>query len=141
MLYNRSYTNYDQDQEINNIVGKPFSFFQSLKLRGIGSSRLIIESVSNNFTEIVNDVADINYCNIELRPNGIILNVTQQLNLFSWVIPYYKLVVFDSETLSIHAGGGYIKIVKNKNYSNNKNFLKKMYELKTKYSAENNLAV
>tara|TARA_B110000459_G_scaffold29569_1_gene29829 strand:+ start:204 stop:629 length:426 start_codon:yes stop_codon:yes gene_type:complete len=141
MLYNRTYTNYDQDQEINNIVGKPFSFFQSLKLRGIGSSRLIIESVSNNFTEIVNDVADINYCNIELRPNGIILNVTQQLNLFSWVIPYYKLVVFDSETLSIHAGGGYIKIVKNKNYSNNKNFLKKMYELKTKYSAENNLAV
>ena len=141
MLYNRTYTNYDQDQEINNIVGKPFSFFQSLKLRGIGSSRLIIESVSNNFTEIVNDVADINYCNIELRPNGIIINVTQQLNLFSWVIPYYQLVVFDSETLSIHAAGGYIKIVKNKNYSNNKNFLKKMYELKTKYSAENNLAV
>tara|TARA_B110000114_G_scaffold152226_1_gene163850 strand:+ start:1673 stop:2098 length:426 start_codon:yes stop_codon:yes gene_type:complete len=141
MIYNRTITNYDQEIEINNIVGKPFSFFQSLKLMGIGSSRFIIESVSTNFTDIVNEVADINYCNIELRPNGVIINVTQQLNLFSWVIPYYQLVVFDSETFSIHAAGGFIKMVKNKNYSNNKSFIKKMYKLKTSYSAKNNLAV
>ena len=78
----------------------------------------------------MNKVSDINYCSIELRPKGILVNITQQINLFSWVIPYYKLVIFNSNTFSIHANGSYIKMVKDKNYSNNKNFISKMLKLK-----------
>ena len=130
MNVNRTYFNKDNEKEIDNILGNSFSFLRTLKLRGKGSSKFIIHSVSKNLIHTINKVSDINYCNIELRPNGIIVNITQQLNLFSIIIPYYKLVIFNSETFSIHSDGSFIKLLKDKNYLNNKNFIKKMMNLK-----------
>ena len=130
MIINRLYFNKDHEKEIDNILGNSFSFLKTLKLRGIGSSRFIIHSVSKNLIHAINKVSDINYCNIELRPNGILVNITQQLNLFSIIIPYYKLVIFNSETFSIHSDETYIKLLKEKNFSNNKKFIKKMIRLK-----------
>ena len=130
MIYNRTYFDKDEAKEINNILGNSFSFLQTLKFRGIGSSRFIIDSVSKKLSHTINEVSDINYCSIELRPKGILVNINQQINLFSWLIPYYKLVIFNSNTFSIHANGSYIKMVKDKNYTNNKNFISKMLKLK-----------
>ena len=130
MIYNWTLFDKDEAKEINNILGNSFSFLQILKLRGIGSSRFVVDSVSEKLSQTINRVSDINYCSIELRPKGILVNITQQINLFSWVIPYYKLVIFNSNTFSIHANGSYIKMVKDKNYSNNKKFISKMLKLK-----------
>ena len=130
MIYDRTYFNKEEAIEINNILGNSFSFLQILKLRGIGSSRFVIDSVSEKISQTINKVSDINYCSIELRPNGILVNITQQLNLFSWIIPYYKLVIFNSSTFSIHANGSCIKILKDINYSNNKDFITKMLTLR-----------
>ena len=130
MIYNRTYFDNDDAKEINNILGKSFSFLQTLKFRGIGSSRFIIDSVSKKLSHTINKVSDINYCSIELRPKGILVNITQQINLFSWAIPYYKLVIFDSNTFSIHADGSYVKIIKDKKYSNNKSFITKMLKFR-----------
>jgi hypothetical protein len=130
MIYNRTLFDKDEAKEINTILGNSFSFLQILKLRGIGSSRFVVDSVSEKLSQTINRVSDINYCSIELRPKGILVNITQQINLFSWVIPYYKLVIFNSNTFSIHANGSYIKMVKDKNYSNNKKFISKMLKLK-----------
>jgi len=130
MIYNRTYFNKEEAKEIDSTVGNSFSFLQILKLRGIGSSRFVIYSVSDKLYQTINEVADINYCSIELRPNGILVNITQQLNLFSWIIPYYKLVIFNSNTFSIHANGSYIKLVKDKYYSDNKDFITKMLKLR-----------
>ena len=132
MICNRTYFDKEDEKKINEILGDGFSFLQTLKLRGVGSSRFIVHSVSESLSHTINKVSDINYCSIELRPSGIIVNITQQLNLFSWLIPYYKLVIFNSDTFSIHADGSNIKIVKDKNYLNNKNFISKMIKLKTK---------
>ena len=131
MICNRTYFDKEDEKKINEILGDSFSFLQTLKLRGVGSSRFIVHSVSESLSHTINKVSDINYCSIELRPSGIIVNITQQLNLFSWLIPYYKLVIFNSDTFSIHADGSNIKIVKDKNYLNNKNFISKMIKLKT----------
>jgi hypothetical protein len=130
MIYNRTYFDKDEAKEINNILGNSFSFLQALKFRGIGSSRFIIDSVSKKLSHTINEVSDINYCSIELRPKGILVNINQQINLFSWLIPYYKLVIFNSNTFSIHANGSYIKMVKDKNYLNNKKFIAKMLKLR-----------
>jgi hypothetical protein len=132
MIYNRTYFDKEDEKKINNTLGSSFSFLQIVKLRGVGSSRFIIHSVSENLFHTINKVSDINYCSIELRPHGILVNITQQLNLFSWLIPYYKLVIFNSNTFSIHSDGSNIKIVKDKNYLNNKNFIGKMIKLKNK---------
>ena len=130
MIYNRTYFDKDEAKEINNILGNSFSFLQALKFRGIGCSRFIIDSVSKKLSHTINEVSDINYCSIELRPKGILVNINQQINLFSWLIPYYKLVIFNSNTFSIHANGSYIKMVKDKNYLNNKKFIAKMLKLR-----------
>ena len=132
MIYNRTHFNEEEERKINTALGNSFSFVQILKLRGIGSSRFIVHSVSESLSHTINRISDINYCSIELRPNGILVNITQQLNIFSWLIPYYKLVIFNSDTFSIHADGSNIKIVKDKNYLNNRNFISKMIKLKTK---------
>ena len=132
MIYNRTYFDEEDEKKINEILGDSFSFLQIVKLRGVGSSRFIIHSVSENLSHTINKVSDINYCSIELRPSGILVNITQQLNFFSWLVPYYKLVIFNSDTFSIHSDGSNIKIVKDKNYVNNKNFISKMIKLKTK---------
>ena len=133
MIYNRTYSDNDTENEINDLIGKSFSFLKILKLGGVGSSRFIIESASEKFLNFLNKVADINYCNIELRPKGVMVNITQQLNLHSWVIPYYKLVIFDSQSFSIHCDGLNIKLTKDRNYRNNKSFNSKMMKLKNEY--------
>ena len=132
MICNRTYFDKEDEKKINEILGDSFSFLQTLKLRGVGSSRFIVHSVSESLSHTINKVSDINYCSIELRPYGILVNITQQLNLFSLLIPYYKLVIFNSDTFSIHADGSNIKIVKDKNYLNNRNFISKMIKLKNK---------
>jgi len=132
MICNRTYFDEEDEKKINEILGDSFSFLQTLNLKGVGSSRFIVHSVSDSLSHTINKVSDINYCSIELRPSGILVNITQQLNLFSWLIPYYKLVIFNSDTFSIHSDGSNIKIVKDRNYLNNKNFISKMIKLKNK---------
>tara|TARA_B110000261_G_scaffold42123_1_gene49368 strand:+ start:48 stop:338 length:291 start_codon:yes stop_codon:yes gene_type:complete len=87
---------------------------------------LLLILFQKTLTQTVNKVSDVNYFSNELRINGILVNIMQQLNLFSYLTPYYKLVMFNMDIFSIHANRLSIRIIKNKNYSNNKNFIIKM---------------
>ncbi len=130
MLFNTTYTNTETKELINDLLGQPFSFIQSIKMRGIGSKRMVIEEVSENFNELLNSVSDLNYGNIELRPNGILVMINKGLKNFTWVIPYRKLVLYKTYGLSIHADGKFIRFRENKTYKENKVFFKKMIRLK-----------
>ena len=55
MIYNRTYSDNDTENEINNLIGKSFSFLKILKLGGVGSSRFIIESASEKFLNSLKD--------------------------------------------------------------------------------------
>lgn len=120
-------------QLIRNLVGKPFSFFDRIKMRGIGSKRMIIEKVSINLSKYLNTVSDANYANIELRPGGILILINKGLQNFTWVIPYYQLVIYKVNGSSIHAQGKFINFKNNILLKENKGFLKKMMDLKIKY--------
>ncbi|SEB44167.1 hypothetical protein SAMN04489761_0737 [Tenacibaculum sp. MAR_2009_124] len=130
IIFNTTHTEKADLKEMNRLIGKSFSFFDKLRIGGVGSSRLIIHSVSQNFQSIVNKVSDLSYANIELRPKGIILHITNQLKRFSWVIPYYKLVIFNGEYFSIHSDGSFIQMIKSGNSNINKKFIDKMIDLK-----------
>ena len=118
-----------------------FSFLQSLRMGGIGSKRMIIEETSQNFLQYINKISDINYANIELRPQGIIVLINKGLHNFNWVIPYRQLVIYKTDRLSIHAQGKYICFKKNILYKENKKFISKMINLRAvdqeKYLKEN----
>jgi len=130
MIFTTTHTNNDAKDLTNDLLGLPFGLIQSLKMGGIGSKRMIIEEVSSNINDLLNKVSDINYGNIELRPNGIIVMINKGLQSFSWIIPYRQLVIYKTNGLSIHAQGKFIRFKNNKTFKENKKFFDKMMTFK-----------
>ena len=88
MILNTTHHNAEHKQIIADLIGSPFSLVQKLKMNGVGSKRMIVDEVSPNMQSMMNKVSDINYANIELRPNGILVMINQGLKNFTWIIPY-----------------------------------------------------
>ena len=130
MIFNTTHKNEDYDLESTALVGRPFNLVQRIKKGGIGSGRLVIHKISPKLNLGKLKFSEIVYANIELRPRGIIVHYTRKLERFSWVIPYYRLVVYNSQSFSIHANGSFIQFLKNRNYKENKKFIDKMIQLK-----------
>lgn len=130
MLFNTSYKNEAFEKESNLAIGESYSFLEKLKIGGIGSSRMRIKELSPKLTPLNKQTTDIDYASIELRPRGILIHFSNRLDRYSWVIPYYRLVIFSTKTFSIHSNGNFIRFEKNKNYLENKKFINKMMNLK-----------
>ncbi|MDP5105755.1 MAG: hypothetical protein NWQ31_06255 [Polaribacter sp.] len=130
MLYNTTYKNKDAEATINNLIGKRYSFFESIKLKGTGSKRMIIEDVSIGFKTNMNTVSDVNYGNIELRSKGIIIHINKGLQNYSWAIPFYQLHIYKTNCYSLHAQGNYVRFKTDKLYKENKTFLDRILQLK-----------
>lgn len=103
MIIDSTYTNKKHKVLLNDFVGRSFSFFERLKMNGIGSKRMIINDVSPNLQPYLNRIADVNYANIELRYKGILIHINKGLKNFIWAIPYYQLVIYKTNGSSIHA--------------------------------------
>lgn len=100
---------------------------------GTGSGRLMIEAFSSKLQPKNSQASAIAYANIELRPRGVIVHFTSGLERYSWIIPYYRLVVYNTQTFSIHANGNFIQCVKNSNYRDNKKYIAKMIDFKNDF--------
>lgn len=133
MIFNTTYTNEDFTLQSNDLLGKPYSLLQKIKMNGVGSGRLMIAELSAKLLPKQQQFSEVDYGNIELRPNGIILHFTNRLVRFSWLVPYYKLVVYNSTFFSIHSDGNYIRFRKNKNYTDNKKFIDRMIDNKNEF--------
>ena len=135
MLRNVSYKNDKQQNEINEFVGKPFSLLERLKQKGIGLGKLIIIKASKEIENLLVLDQNINQCNIERRPNGVIIYFRVLLETYALIIPYYKLVVFkvDSDVYTFHIDHRMIKIKVNnkKDHEFIKNILDKKANLRS----------
>ncbi|WP_321254744.1 hypothetical protein [Psychroserpens sp.] len=136
MILDSTHTNKEHKHMINDLVGKPYSFMESWKMGGVGSKRMIIGQVSPNLEKYLNDVSDINYANIELRSGGIILYINKGLKNFTWIIPYYQLVLYKTNGASIHAQGKFVHFKNTKTFKENKSFFKKLLDAKVKYDEQ-----
>jgi|TARA_B110000438_G_scaffold8754_2_gene8699 hypothetical protein len=126
MLRNISYNDHKLKEEISKIVGEPFSFFERIKMNGIGSSSLRIQGCNSEVENLFNLDNNDNRCNIEIRKKGIIVRFRALLETYALIIPFYKLKLFkgDSNVYSIYIDNYYIKVL-----ANNKNvhdFFKKI---------------
>src|SRR5690606_26538124 len=140
MILNTTYTSKKNDEIINDLLGKSFSLWQSILMKGIRSKRMIIEEVSPNMTQYLNNNnnnnnTDVNYANLELRPLGLLVRINKGLNNFIWIIPYYKLAIHKSNGSSIHAEGKFINFQPNITFRENKAFFDKLLNEKVKYEA------
>ena len=130
MTFNTTHTNKDATATINDLLGKPYSFIQSIKLKGTGSKRMMIDDVSIGFKKIMNTVSDINYGNIELREKGLLVHINKGLKNYSWAIPFYQLHIYKTNGFSIHAQGNFVRFKSNKLLKENKKFIDKLIDLK-----------
>ena len=133
MLFNTSYKNKDYVKEANRLTGKAYSFLEKLKMRGVGSRRLVVEELSSLITPKNMQEIDVSFASIELRPKGIVIHFTNRLDRYSWIVPYRLIAVFSTLTFSIHSNGQFIKFRKDKNYHDNKKFFDKMSDLRSDF--------
>ena len=130
MLKNISYNNPKIIDEINNYVGKPYTILKRLKIGGIGSSKLIINSADSIIENLLNLDNNINYCNIEIRPKGIIIHFKSLLETYGLIVPFYKLKIFKGKAneYSIYIDNFFIKV--NASEKNEHDFFKKILRLR-----------
>jgi len=136
MVLDTTYYNKEHKELFNNFVGKPYTFFESIKRRGVGSKRMIVDKVSPNLNPVLNTVSDLNYANIEMRKNGILIHITKGLKNFTWAIPFYHLVLYKTDGISIHAQGKFIQFKKTKTFHENKNFLRSLLNEKIEFDEQ-----
>ena len=105
MLKNISYNNPSLQEEINLLVGKPYTLIQRIKLKGIGLGRQQITQSSPEIHALLNLDNNTNTCTLEIRPKGIIVHFRSILETYGWVIPFYKLSIYKSDAISysLHA--------------------------------------
>lgn len=133
MVKNLSYNSKKINTVLLELVGRPFSFIEGLKLGGIGSNKLVIADASKEIVELLRLDNNVNYCNIEIRKNGLIIRFRSLLETYGFIIPYYKLIIYKGESniYSLYKDTSYIKF-----FADNKStslFMKKIIRLKTDY--------
>ena len=109
MIYDTSYSDKETTREINNAVGNSFSFMERFRMGGIGSSRLAIADISEEYRKYLNAEHYISNANIELRPKGILLHFRHKLQVYSWVMPYKTLRIEDNEELKLISNDKFIR--------------------------------
>ena len=113
MLLNVSYNDNTIREKIDTEVGKPFSLKERWSMGGIGSSKLFITHTSLNIHNLLVLDQNLKTCNVELRPQGIIVRFRSLLETYALVIPFYKLKIYKgkAEEYSIYKDESLIKIL------------------------------
>lgn len=112
MLVNVSYNNKEITRKVDEEVGKPFTLKERFALNGIGSPKLFITESSSGIRDLLLLDNNLDSCNIEMRPKGIIVRFRSLLETFALVIPYYKLTIYkgDFAVYSIFRDHHFIKV-------------------------------
>ena len=97
---------------------------------------MVIEDSSPNFKPFLNKVADTSYANLELRPKGILIRINKGLQNFTWIIPFYHLVIYKTNGSSIHAQGKFIHFRNNQTFKENRGFFNKLLDLKVAFETQ-----
>ncbi len=111
MIYDVTYPNPETKRRITETLGKPYSFLERIRMKGVGSGKLKIISGSPEINRRININQDTKYAHLEIRRSGIIIGFSAGLRVFQWVIPYYRLSLYKNGLqISIHGEGHHIKL-------------------------------
>ena len=113
MLLNVSYNDNTIREKIDAEVGNPFSLKERWSMGGVGSSKLFITHTSLNIHNLLVLDQNLNTCNVEMRPKGIIIRFRSLLETYALIIPFYKLKIYKgmAKEYSIYKDEFVIKIL------------------------------
>ena len=109
---NVSYSDKKITKKIDAEVGKPFPLKERWKIGGIGSPKLKIVEASMEIRNLLILDNNVDYCNIEMRPKGIIVGFRSLLESYALIIPYYKLTIYKGNltVYSVYRDNYFIKV-------------------------------
>ena len=112
MLVNVSYNNKELSRKVDAEVGKPFTLKERWEMGGIGSPKLFITETSIEIRNLLILDNNLDCCNIEIRPKGIIVRFRSLLETYALIIPYYKLRLYKGglAVYSIYRDHYFIKV-------------------------------
>ncbi|MBT0607397.1 hypothetical protein KIV10_04315 [Aequorivita echinoideorum] len=139
MLLNLSYNDKEIKRQIEAELGKPFGLRERIKMRGNGSPKLILKEASEEITQLMARDKNRNVCNIEMRPNGIIIGFRSKLENYGLIVPYRKLVIFkgNSDEYTLYKDNHFFRIIAGKKDVAVHNFMKKLLEAKAAATPQN----
>ncbi|MEM7297687.1 MAG: hypothetical protein AAF391_05410 [Bacteroidota bacterium] len=108
MIFDTSYSDKETKRQIDNAVGKSYTFKERWKMGGIGSPRMSIAEISNEYKQYMKPDHYVTNANIELRPKGILVHFRHKLQAYTWVMPYSTLKIITTELLKIESEGKFI---------------------------------
>lgn len=120
----------DQIKLVNDLVGQDYSLFEKIRLGGIGSHKMILSNFSDGFRKLLRPNQNLIYGNIEIRPKGIIIHLSHVNSRFSWIVPFYRMSIFQSDDFAIHSSGEFLKFRIDGNFTKNKDYIQKLLRLK-----------
>lgn len=124
MIFDTSYPDKETTRKINQAVGHSFSWKERWKMGGIGSRRMTIHEISDEYKKYLNADHYISTANIELRPKGIILHFRHKLQAYSWIMPYESLQIIYNNTLRLESDNHFIQF----NEPENDRFIDRMIQ-------------
>jgi len=133
LILDNTHPNKKQKQIVRDLIGKPFSFFETIKLGRVVSKQMLIEEASPNLQYCLNIDSNANYATIQLRSDGILIDINKSSRRFTWIIPYYQLVIYKTNGTSIHAQGKYIHFKNDRVFKKHKDFFDTLFNRKVKY--------
>lgn len=121
---------------INDLVGKPFGLIQLIKMKGSFSKKMIIENAGANMSIYTNKANVVTRADVELRPLGILIRIFKGIKTFTWVVPFYQLVLYKKDCSTIHAHGRFLRFKKDHIFERNKSFFLKLLDQKAAYDSK-----
>ena len=110
MLFDTSYLDKKITKQINESVGKSFSWKDRWHMGGIGSRRMVITDISEEYKKYLKAEHYETMANIELRPKGIIIHFRHKLQAYSWVMPYEGLQISSASCLKLKSVGMFVAL-------------------------------
>ena len=111
MLANVSYKDRDLERRMVELVGRPFGLMERLRAGGIGSPKLWITECSDEIRALFELDNNLDTCNIELCPDGLVLRFRSLLETYALVIPFRQLALFRSrDSYTLHGAGHFVRV-------------------------------
>lgn len=132
MLLNISRDFTQKREEINELTGKPFSLEERKKLDGSILTDLTITAASIEIYNLLVLNQGESYCNIEMRPKGVIISFRAAGETYALVIPFYKLKIYKgkAEEYSFYKDNHFIKVQAGATETHVHSFIKKLRHYK-----------
>lgn len=131
MIYLLSHNDLKVRNEIDALIGRPYTFRQRWQMGGNGSGGQLVIDGDEKLMACLPGDGTIRKCNIELRPQGILVGFHRGLETYGWVVPYHMLTIYYQEnTLSLYAGMHRLILRWPASTQTNRRFLDKLMQLR-----------